>query len=216
MLRQVDIPEIVGLVELLMNQGHGFHAMLALAQDPSDVLRAVIRLEPQQARDHLQIVFYAVVDFLEQDVFLGERACELVPLGFERTDEHRLLGRIDRAAQLFGGEVVLDQEILRACFHRRESDVSAGDPGEHQDGEDREIGRHFGSKADQEFESGDIGEAVIEQHAIRRGRAANFEPLVSGSCLEELKFGTISLLEKMPEELAVFFGVIDHYDLHGP
>src|SRR5437867_3850040 len=75
---EIDAGEIFVFIQLLMNQRHGLDPILAL---PKNLLGLGIgdrsRLEIQETADDLQIIFNAVVNFLEHHLFLQEGSLNL-------------------------------------------------------------------------------------------------------------------------------------------
>ena len=70
----MHLPKIGRFIELFVDHGHGFHAMLALPKHRrGGLVGGCFGLQTQQAGDHLQVVLDAMVDLLDQDFFFGQR-----------------------------------------------------------------------------------------------------------------------------------------------
>ena len=71
---KVDAIERIDAVQMLVDERHRLHALHAFVDQVARFCRRhLLALQAQQARHDLQVVFDAVVDFLEQGLFLFER-----------------------------------------------------------------------------------------------------------------------------------------------
>ena len=74
-LGEVDLGEVVGLVQLLVDQGHRTHAVGHVLEDVAHAgVRQSLGLQGHQAGNDLHVVLHAVMDFLQQYFLLGERS----------------------------------------------------------------------------------------------------------------------------------------------
>ena len=95
---EVDARQVRGVVQLLVHERHGSHAVHRLLE--CGLRRGSFdarRLKREEARDDLQVVFYAVVNLAEQRLFfaqrIGERGLHAVSL---REITHRQNGCLRR------------------------------------------------------------------------------------------------------------------------
>ena len=78
-LLEINLRQIRRLIQLFVNQRHGLDAVLRVLEQRSRVgILDLARLHPQQTGNDLQIIFNAVVNFLQQHVFFLQRRVELV------------------------------------------------------------------------------------------------------------------------------------------
>jgi hypothetical protein len=76
-----DAGYAIGLVEFLVDQGHGLYPVLALLDGRKRrLILEAIGLRVQEAHDHLQIVFDSMVDLLEQPLFLLQQPLQVLVL----------------------------------------------------------------------------------------------------------------------------------------
>ena len=90
---EIEVREVASAGEAFMNKSHGFHAVLGVRKE-GDILRVfeVVELEVEKTGDDLEVVLDTVVDFLEEDLFVGERpgaVLRLLVLGDIHGDVHR-------------------------------------------------------------------------------------------------------------------------------
>ncbi len=103
-----------------MNQGHRADSSLALLEHPANVRIAVVaRLQGQKARDDLQIVLHAVVNFFEQHLLFVEGCSQTLfghfPFGnVERCADQSLQFAL-RTAQFGAGPMHGNQSPVLGC-----------------------------------------------------------------------------------------------------
>ena len=114
---------------------------------------------------------------------------------------------IDRALEARGGDGRFEQVILRAGLHRLHRDHLAALTCEHDDGNRHAV--HLTSELGQEADTVAVGQAIVEEQAIRRLIAAEPLPRRGGVGLAELPaMGRVSAQVPLVD-LAVFRAVVD-------
>ena len=97
------------MVQLLVDHGDGFHAVLAFPQHGSDgLVGGGLSLQTQQARDHLQVILDAMVQLLEQYVLFRHGPGQAGMFLAEFANQADFLRSLqNRQSQFLAGDAVL-------------------------------------------------------------------------------------------------------------
>ena len=188
LLREMHLPEVGRLVQLLVDHGDGFHAVLAFPQNRGDgLVGGGFGLQTQQARDHLQVVLDAMMQLLEQNVLFRQGPGQAGMFLAEFPNQADFLRSLqNRQSQFLAGDAVFEQVVLRAGSHGLQGHLITVRIGQHDHGEGRFVEGRFQVQLSQKLQPGHIREIVVEQDAIGSNRAAGFQALGSFRLLEKL------------------------------
>src|SRR5215510_716080 len=74
---EIDPRQLRRLVEAFMDESHGFDPALTIFEYLCSLVVANLRtLQVEETRDHLKVVFHAMVDFFEKNLFFLERSVD--------------------------------------------------------------------------------------------------------------------------------------------
>ena len=112
----MHMAEVGRPIELLVNHGDGFHAVLALLQNGGHgLVGGGFGLQTQQAGDHLQVVLDAMVEFLEQYFLFFQGPSQPGVFLAELANQADFLGGLqNRQSQPLAVETVFEKVLLGA------------------------------------------------------------------------------------------------------